>query len=318
MRFHSPYQLGATLYMPATRTDLADYILHGKLADLRSMVICLEDAIREEDVRVALENLRVLLQDIASHDRSEFPLVFVRPRNASMAMQLMHVAHINKIDGLVLPKFRLASLSAWEEVVRSAPPHFQFMPTLETGDVFDTYAMRELRHGLQETFADRVLVLRIGGNDLLSCLGLRRGTFGTIYDSPMGYVIPMLVSIFGPAGYFLTAPVCERFDDHELLIQELQRDLQHGLVGKTAIHPLQIPIIQHGFKVSPIDLEAATRILEADAPAVFQFDGAMCEPATHRAWAQRIITRAELFGCRQSHPDDCVAPLNAPFKIDVS
>lgn len=43
----SPFMLGATLYMPATRTDLAEVILFGKIPELRSMVICLKDAVSE-------------------------------------------------------------------------------------------------------------------------------------------------------------------------------------------------------------------------------------------------------------------------------
>jgi hypothetical protein len=32
-------------------------------------------------------------------------------------------------------------------------------------------------------------------------------------------------------------------------------------------------------------------------PAVFQFEGAMCEPATHHHWAVQVIERAKHFGC---------------------
>ena len=45
-RLFSP-NLGATLYMPATREDIADAVLHGKIPGLRSLVICLEDAVSE-------------------------------------------------------------------------------------------------------------------------------------------------------------------------------------------------------------------------------------------------------------------------------
>ena len=41
----SPWNLGATLYMPATRYDIEGAILDGKIPGLRSLVICLEDAV---------------------------------------------------------------------------------------------------------------------------------------------------------------------------------------------------------------------------------------------------------------------------------
>ncbi len=54
----------------------------------------------------------------------------------------------------------------------------------------------------------------------------------TLYDSPMGYVIKMLVSVFGPRDFALTAPVCEHIDDHAVMARELALDMAHGLVGK--------------------------------------------------------------------------------------
>lgn len=50
----SPFALGATLYMPATRPDLLAVMGGIKLPGLRSLVICLEDAIAESDTAVAL------------------------------------------------------------------------------------------------------------------------------------------------------------------------------------------------------------------------------------------------------------------------
>lgn len=46
----SPWRLGASLYMPATRTDIADTILNSKIAGLRSLIVCLEDAVSDEDI----------------------------------------------------------------------------------------------------------------------------------------------------------------------------------------------------------------------------------------------------------------------------
>jgi citrate lyase beta subunit len=57
----TPWDLGATLYMPATRMDLAE-VLEGKIPGLRSLVVCLEDAVSEHDVPFALQNLSLFLQ----------------------------------------------------------------------------------------------------------------------------------------------------------------------------------------------------------------------------------------------------------------
>ncbi len=36
----TPWELGATLYMPATRKDIAEVVLEGKIPGLRSLVVC--------------------------------------------------------------------------------------------------------------------------------------------------------------------------------------------------------------------------------------------------------------------------------------
>lgn len=291
----SPYALGATLYMPATRSDLLSVVCGKKIPQLRSLVVCLEDAVAEQDVEFALNNLQRLLLDLSQIERyKDAPLVFVRPRHLNMAKQLVNWPLMSLIDGLVLPKFSLHDVAVWHHVLQGS--HLWVMPTLETKEVFDASAMAELAEALQKDLSDRVLVLRIGGNDLLNCLGLRRSKNYTLYQSPVGYVISMLSGVMGAAGFSLTAPVCELLQQPELLRQELVLDIEHGLVGKTAIHPSQIAIIHRALQVSSEDYQAASLILQQNAPAVFQHNGAMCEPATHQRWAKRMLERAYWYG----------------------
>ena len=58
----SALSLGATLYMPATRPDLWQVVNGEKYPELRSLVICLEDAVSEHEVEAAKVNLKHLLQ----------------------------------------------------------------------------------------------------------------------------------------------------------------------------------------------------------------------------------------------------------------
>lgn len=291
----SPYALGATLYMPATRSDLLAVVCGEKIPLLRSLVICLEDAVAEQDVSVALDNLQRLLLDLSHMVRfKDAPLVFIRPRNLQMAAQLVEWPLINSVDGFVLPKFTLHDLPVWKHLL--AHTQLLVMPTLETKEVFDAGAMSELASALNNELAERVLVLRIGGNDLLSCLGLRRSHIHTLYQSPVGYVIGMLSGVMGAAGFSLTAPVCELLNKPQLLQQELIHDIEHGLVGKTAIHPTQVAIIHKALQVTSADYQAARLILDHSAPAVFKHNDTMCEPATHERWAKRILERAYWYG----------------------
>lgn len=294
----SPYALGATLYMPATRSDILDVIRGSKLPGLRSVVVCLEDAVAATDVDIALQQLRGVLKAIEAGGlrKSTGPLIFVRPRDSQMAAMLNDWAEINAIDGFVVPKLSMACLPQWVRAVTN--PGLLLMPTLETSDVFSPAAMVDLGAAMREQLGDRILALRIGGNDLMGCLGLRRNPSATLYKTPLGYVIPMLAGVLGAQGFALTAPVFEQLATPQLLAEELDLDIAHGLVGKTAIHPLQIAQIHDAFRVSIEDLNCAKLIVNESAPAVFKHDDAMVEPATHFNWAVKIIERARWHGVR--------------------
>ncbi|OXI80424.1 citrate lyase [Burkholderia sp. AU31652] len=304
MKTLSPFALGATLYMPATRSDILDVVSGTRFPELRSLVVCLEDAVAAIDVDSALANLRALLMNIdARGGRVESgPLLFVRPRDAAMAAVLNDWPLMKHVDGFVVPKLTLRSLSSWENAV--SHPDLYLMPTLETADVYDPGAMVELGSALKANLNRRIIALRIGGNDLMGCLGLRRNPATTLYRTPLSYVIPMLAGIMGAQGFALTAPVFEQLATPHLLNEELELDIAHGLVGKTAIHPSQIRIIQEALRVSLEDFNCATLIVNDAAPAVFKHNDAMCEPATHYKWAVNILERAKWHGVKPTAPSN--------------
>ena len=285
-------QLGATLYMPALREDAIEAISGRKYPQLKSLVLCLEDAVREDQVEQAVHQLSKTLHAMSMCAENRV-LTFVRPRNPEMLARLVRIRGIERIDGFVLPKVTASNLDRWTDHLIGG--NHLIMPTIETEEAFDPMEMKRLRDKLL-TLRDRVLAIRIGGNDLLSCLGSRRSRVRTLYDGPLGSVISSLAGIFIPHGFPMTSPVLEIIDDPELLREELERDLEHGLSAKTAIHPDQISIIHDAYRVSIADLEDARSILAEDAPAVFKLHGAMCEPQTHRLWAERILARAEHYG----------------------
>jgi citrate lyase beta subunit len=293
--------LGATLYMPCTRTDLAARLFGpARIPNLRSVVLCLEDAVLERELPMALMNLSGLLRsaDAREHGAAD-PMVFVRPRDAAMLARILLMPGVGRLTGYVLPKANADTLPSY--LALPIPDGQMLMPTLETREACDPYEMRRLRDQLLAV-QDRILALRIGGNDLMQSMGLRRPPGRTAYDGPLGAVIAMLVATFSPWGFALSAPVMERFGDTALLRQEVTRDIDHGLLTKTAIHPDQIPIIQNALAVTACDIEEARLILDPTGPAVFAQGGVMCEPATHRVWAERLIARAEIFGMADSIP----------------
>lgn len=297
INFHA-YQLGASLYMPATRSDLWQVISRKKLENLNSVIICLEDAVNEADIPQAMTNIHQLLKHWSETQLSfnHRPLVFIRPRHTDMLKKLSHTPHIDLIDGFVLPKVDLESLQNWRLACQNLPIHHVLMPTLETKLIFNHQHNQDLAIALMEAFYQSIIALRIGGNDLLSCLRLRRPANMTLYQTPIGTVIHQLLGCFVPNGFYLTAPVFEYFDKVQLFSEELQQDIALGFVGKTIIHPSQIAIVQQALQVSSDELSQANAILADNAPAVFKYNHTMLEPATHRTWANEIIQRFKIFG----------------------
>lgn len=294
-----PAALGATLYIPATRDDLLTLATGARLPQLRSLVFCLEDSVHVRDLGAALANLRTVLGQLAAVRDPAGPALFVRPRDAAMLEVIVRLPGAEVLDGFVIPKATADTLPAWLAALPFA--HQLIMPTLETREAFDTHEMQRLRAQLL-AIAPRVLAVRIGGNDLLQTLGTRRSKTRTVYDGPLGAVIANLIATFVPWGFAMSAPVFESFTDHDRLRNEVERDLEHGLITKSAIHPAQIGVIHDAYRVAEADLEIATAMLSIDAPAIFAASGMMCEPATHRGWAAATRDRATLFGVTRSEP----------------
>ncbi len=290
----SPWVLGAPLYMPGNRRDILDIANGEKFSMLRAMIFCTEDAISKAEVDSCVRHLGLCLQGFR---RSPQHFRFIRARSPEILSRLLDLPNIDKIDGFVLPKFNLSNFNEYFDQLQGTS--FQIMPTLETREVFDTQAMIELRQAFLQTSAlPNILMLRIGGNDLMNLLGIRRPRALTIYDTPIGLTLSQLVTIFKPYGFALSAPVFEYLDDNATLQKEIQLDLAHGLIGKTAIHPSQITAIESAYAVDKEDYQMALRMTEQEAPAVFKMHDAMCEVATHGQWADAILDRQECYGVR--------------------
>jgi citrate lyase beta subunit len=287
------YGLGSTLYMPIIHNKVPD-ILSGRTAcAASSIVLCLEDALAENDVERGIGVLREVLSDV--NHRPDLR-VFVRPRSIDMADRLASFSNITAVEGFVAPKVRPENAAQWMDIVSASG--LRVMPTLETAEYFDPSriaAVRDVFNGFDHTL---ISAIRLGGNDLLGALGLRRQRGVTSWEGPLGFVLSMCSSMFVAAGYPVSAPVFDIIDDLETLKREVERDVASGFISKTAIHPAQIPVIEEAMQVTEEELTQAHAILAKNSKAVFQIGGVMCEPSTHHNWALRIQARNSVYGCR--------------------
>ncbi|MDB5870335.1 MAG: ATP/GTP-binding protein [Polaromonas sp.] len=308
--------LGASLYVPATHKDLQQIANGELLGNVRSLIFCTEDAVADSELSYALFNLSLSLQQMVERPGTDR---FVRVRSPDIMKRVLEMPGIDKLTGFVLPKTTRHNFDAYFRQIRKTS--HQLMPTLETAEVFDETEMKLFRQCLEQPgVRDHILALRIGGNDLLALLGIRRPRSMTIYRTPLGPVISRLVTTFLPYGFALTAPVFEHLDNPALLAQEVQEDLAHGLVGKTAIHPSQVALIEQHYRVPHSDVEAALRIMDRASPAVFKMHDSMCEVATHSAWAHGVVEQARVFGIHHGDGEGSAsASVNLqqanPFKV---
>ncbi|GAA2988764.1 citrate lyase beta subunit [Streptomyces sp. KhCrAH-43] len=181
---------------------------------------------------------------------------------------------------------------------------------------------------------DRVLALRLGVTDFCSAYGLRRAPDMTAYDvGIVAHVIADVVNVLGRAdgtGFTVTGPVWEYFPrqermfkpqlrrspfqenradelrtaliEHDMdgLLREIELDRANGLLGKTCIHPSHVAPVHALSVVSHEEFSDAQDILrpERNGGGVLRsaYTNKMNEVKPHRAWAERTLLRAEVFG----------------------
>lgn len=219
--------LGATLYSPGTRPQLARDVRTQRDLGVTSMVLCLEDAIPDSEVAAAEDNVIAALRALAEGGE-DLPMVFVRVRAADQIPSLvarLGSAH-TALAGFVLPKFgEDTGEDLLGEVARAGESigrRLWAMPVLETPEVI----YREMRVGallairrLLDKHAESVLAVRIGATDLSGMFGLRRDRDLTIYDiAVVRDAIGDIVNVLGrEGGWVISGPVWEYFAGPERL-----------------------------------------------------------------------------------------------------
>ena len=335
------YCLGATLYMPGTK-DIKDKVLHHQL-DVTSLVMCCEDAIKEEDLPVAEQNILNHMDFFAdkiaagelTHD--DIPLIFVRVRNPEQFERFasrMTVKQASVLTGFNFPKFSsknaLHVLQTLVKVNNRLGVVLYGMPILEGPEV----AFHELRgqellllRNILEPYRNLILNIRVGGTDMSSLFGVRRGINSTVYDiMPVRDALSDVLNFFNRYNdYCVSAAVWEYFraykdDDindvikrnfHNALIKgqdivnpaidglmkEVLIDRANGFVGKTIIHPTHARFVNAMFTVVEEEYNDAVQILNTSGGVVKSAHGdKMNEIGPHRRWAEKIVKRAAVYG----------------------
>lgn len=283
------FELGASLYTPATNFKLLRHIENG-ISGARSMVICTEDAVAEEELESALMSLE---QSLKAATVSKKIARFIRPRNPEVLGRILRMDGINKIDGFVLPKCDFESMPAFLSVLSQfATKKFGLMPTLESVHMCQPAQIEQFRTMLESVTSHSIVCIRIGGNDLFNELGLKRMPEMTIYETPIRSLIDNIVTGFRPHGFEVAAPVFDFSDDRATLKRELKTDISYGFFAKTAIHPNQVNTIEEYINRYVNEHRDIAASLQEESRAVYLDSGQMMEKTCHSNWAERTLMLA--------------------------
>lgn len=301
------YSLGGTLYSPATNQDILLIANGYKFKNLKSFVICTEDSIQEDELNIAYLNIENMLK---KYKPNETLKVFIRVRNVNELNNVLSLKGVEKVFGLVFPKFDTLNMIEYMKILENGIKlnnkikNLYIMPILETEEIYEKEKLNIISNFLYTNYKNKILAIRIGGNDLLSKFHIRRNLNGTAYETlVLSTIITNILIEFKLKGFVVSAPVWESFSFKKEILnnfkKEIQMDIENGLFGKTIIHPRQIELINEAYKVDNKDYTAATMLLDENYPAVFKYDDKMCEKTVHTSWAKTIIERANIYGIRK-------------------
>lgn len=314
------YRVGGLLYMPAYQENIVEKIRRQENEHLTAICFCLEDAINDTAVADAERSLRrnlAALKDIYAEENGKKPLLFVRVRTAD------HMEHFldfvgaagDVLTGYVLPKVNLGNVEAYMELMRTlndgAEKKRYIMPVLESPSIAGIKSRAAVLGELKAIFdahRESVLNIRVGGNDFSNLYGVRRSIAHPIYT--VGVVRDILVDILNifARDYVVSGPVWNYFGDAPSgawatgLQKELELDRLNGFIGKTVIHPAQLPFVFDSLKTRRADYEDAKMICDwqdEKAGVKKSWDGTrMNEVKTHAKWAKRVLTLAKIYGVK--------------------
>jgi len=335
------YCLGATLYMPGTK-DIREKVLNHQLP-VTSFVMCCEDAIKAEDLPIAEQNILDTLDwfadriDEGKMSLNDLPLIFMRIRNPEQFRDFVPritKRQANILTGFNFPKFNsknaLGMMRTLVETNARLGCLLYGMPILEGEEIafIETRGQELLLlENILEPYKELILNIRVGGTDMSSLFGVRRGINSTVYDiMPVRDALSDILNAFNRFNnYCVSGAVWEYFraymdddiDDvikrnfHSALIKgqdivnpaidgllrEVMLDRANGFVGKTIIHPTHAKFVNAMFTVIEEEYNDALQILGTSGGVIkSKGGGKMNEIGPHHRWAEKIVRRANVYG----------------------
>lgn len=231
------HALGATLYMPATRETIAEDIIQKKYLGLKSIAICLEDAIGDQQIELAESMLVDTFEKISNAVKTQkikyndLPLIFIRVRSPEQLIIISDKLNVTLklLTGFIFPKFSVRNGGTYFEELVNINKKFKIrlygMPILESPEIIYNEKRIETLNAIGEitdNFRDLVLNIRIGATDFSNLFGIRRGYDINIYSiAVLRNCIENIINKFARMenSYVISGPVWEYFAGGERIIK---------------------------------------------------------------------------------------------------
>lgn len=318
------YCVGSLLYVPAIHKKISDYICLKRYEYLKSVALCLEDSILDKNIKKAendvIYNINKIYKDIKNNILSieeDLPLIFIRVRTPEQMIDIFERMGESSdiIAGFIAPKFSTLNMDKYisgiKYINKMSDRIKYIMPIIESNFAMDKNLrykeLSEIKKSI-DIIKENILNVRVGGNDFCNLFGLRRSVKNTIYDIAVVRDVLSDVINFFSVDYVISAPVWEYFGNDtngdwcKGLKAEVEMDKLNGFIGKTAIHPSQLPIIQESYIINKSDYEDAKSIIyweNSDVGVGKTKTMRMNEVKTHEKWARKILSLANIYGVKE-------------------
>ncbi len=272
------------LFVPASRPELYSKALDG---DADAISFDLEDAVQESRKAEARRTIAAFLQTL--RPRPGGKLVIVRVNGLGTTHFEADIAAVAwpTVDLVNLPKPEsaddvraVAALLARHEAERRIERPIGILANIESP--------RGLRLAAEIADADpRVAGLQLGLGDLFEPFGIDRSDAAAVHDVQLAVRLAA-----AEAGRWACDTVYGTVSDPEGYSREAEAARRLGYIGKSCIHPTQVPLANAVFRPGDQEIAAALRVVEAARGAerngvgAFLVDGRMIDgPFIQRAEA---------------------------------
>jgi citrate lyase subunit beta/citryl-CoA lyase len=256
-----------------------------------AVILDLEDSVAPANRQAAR---RLALDFLKAHAGERVRrYVRINPLNSGFALDDLAATVSGRPDGILLPKCLPDDLRTLDhylaafETAAGVPLGAIRVVAIATETPQAVFAL-----GHYAGVSARLEAITWGAEDLAACLGGNNRRSDGRYDGPYTLARSLCLLAAGAAGVAALDTIYTDFKDPDGLAAECAAARRSGFVGKMAIHPAQLAIINDAFSVSAEERAWAERVVAAFAAnpdaGTLALDGKMIDKP-HLVLARRLL-----------------------------